>query len=230
MHQVVLTFDDGPHPRWTREILGVLDAARPVKATFFMWGEQAAKYPDGVGEVLRAGHSVQPHCWRHVPHPRLSAAHIRADIDRVSALLRRLGAAGPDFWRPPWGQLRGGVTRGIARHRGLQLVGWNADSHDWVGRPGVEMYTTVRARIAELEGQEAVVLMHDNDVEPRQARSRSGCQGTVDLVRRLIDDEQLMFAPVARGIADNLNQQPRSGWQGLVRRRSLWIGATTWSG
>ena len=138
VHRVSLTFDDGPHPRWTPEILRVLGETRPVKATFFVWGEQAAEHEDVIGEILSAGHSVQPHCWRHLRHPSLSAAQIRADVDRVTALLRRLGAPPPSLWRPPWGQLRKGTSSRIARRRGLALAGWTADSHDWVGSSGRE--------------------------------------------------------------------------------------------
>lgn len=208
-HRVVLSFDDGPHPRWTREILRVLEA-RAVTATFFVWGEQAAEHADVVGDVLRAGHSVQPHCWQHRAHPDLSATQISADIDRALGLLRRLGASGPRLWRPPWGRLRWGTTRHIARQRGLELAGWTADSSDWDGRPGGEMYAAVKERIAELGGRDTVILMHDSYLEPRQAAHRSECGGTVELVGRLIDDEQLTFAPLTRGLPDNLEEQPAS--------------------
>jgi peptidoglycan-N-acetylglucosamine deacetylase len=208
-HRVALTFDDGPHPKWTREILRVLEA-RAVKATFFVWGERALEHASVIDDVLGAGHSVQPHCWQHRAHPDLSAAQISADIDRVVALLARLGVAGPHLWRPPWGRLLQGETRHIARGRGLELAGWTIDSRDWIGSPGGEMYPIVKERIAEFGGRDAVVLMHDSYLEPRQAAHRSDCGGTVELVRRLIDDEQLTFAPLARGLLDNLEEQSAS--------------------
>jgi peptidoglycan/xylan/chitin deacetylase (PgdA/CDA1 family) len=114
MRQVALTFDDGPHPRWTREILDVLSENPGTNATFFIWGEQAQQHSDVVTEAIRAGHSVQPHCWHHVAHWDLDAVEIRADIDRVLALLGELGVSTPRLWRPPWGRLRGTDTSRIA--------------------------------------------------------------------------------------------------------------------
>lgn len=220
MHRVALTFDDGPHPRWTREILRVLAEARPVRATFFVWGEQAVEHADVVEEVLRAGHSVQPHCWRHRQHPDITATEIRRDTDRLLACLRALGAEGLHLWRPPWGQLRRRATRRIAWERGLDLVGWTADSHDWSGRSGREMYADVKQQISNLVGREAVVLMHDNCIEPFQAAHRAGCEGTAELVSRLIQDEELTFAPLTLGVAENLNEQP--GRAVSFKLRSLW--------
>ncbi len=72
------------------------------------------------------------------------------------------------------------------------------------------MYAAVKERIAELGGRDTVILMHDSYLEPRQAAHRSECGGTVELVGRLIDDEQLTFAPLTRGLPDNLEEQPAS--------------------
>jgi hypothetical protein len=83
------------------------------------------------------------------------------------------------------------------------------------------MYTHVKAQMAELGGRDAVVLMHDNCVEPLQAAHRSGCEGTVELVRRLIDDEQLVFGPLVHGVHDNLNEQRGRGGPGRRSRFRL---------
>ena len=227
MYRVALTFDDGPHPIWTREIIHVLAERAAVPATFFVWGEQAVEHADVVDEILSAGHSVQPHCWHHRLHPDLTRSQIRGDVDRVVALLRQLGVPGPRLWRPPWGQLHKGVTRRVARRRGLALTGWNADSHDWDGRAGTAMYTAVKSRITELRDREAVVLMHDNHVQPGPSSYRSDCQGTVDLVRRLIHDEQLSFVPLRHGMPDNLNEQPGRAGTVQVGRLRAWLGGAT---
>jgi peptidoglycan-N-acetylglucosamine deacetylase len=209
MPEVALTFDDGPHPRWTPEVLRVLSQTRrTVPATFFVWGEQALEHREVVSEILRAGHSVQPHCWRHIAHWELDAVEISADIDRVTALLAELGAPSPHMWRPPWGRLRRTESRRIAEERGLELAGWTADSHDWVGHAGDELYADVKARIAAARDEPAVVLMHDSFVEARQARHRSDCAGTVELVRRLIADEELTFTPLRHGLSNNLTESP----------------------
>jgi|HubBroStandDraft_2_1064218.scaffolds.fasta_scaffold568436_1 peptidoglycan/xylan/chitin deacetylase (PgdA/CDA1 family) len=207
MRQVALTFDDGPHPRWTREILDVLSENPGTNATFFIWGEQAQQHSDVVTEAIRAGHSVQPHCWHHVAHWDLDAVEIRADIDRVLALLGELGVSTPRLWRPPWGRLRGTDTSRIAEERDLELAGWTIDTHDWAGHAGAELYTDVKAQIIAAPGEVAVVLMHDSYVEAIQAAHRSDCAATVELVRRMIDDDELTFTPLLGGLADNLREQ-----------------------
>ena len=207
MRQVALTFDDGPHPRWTREILDVLSENPAVNATFFIWGEQALQHEDVVTEALRAGHSVQPHCWKHRAHWDLDAAEVREDIDRVATLLHELGAPAPHLWRPPWGRLRKTTTRCIAQERKLELAGWTIDSHDWAGHAGAELYADVKAQItAAAPGEVAVVLMHDSYLEPIQATHRSDCAATVELVRRLIHDDELTFTPLLHGPSDNLEE------------------------
>jgi len=190
-------------------MLRVLGEARTVHATFFVWGEQALEHGDVVSEVLQSGHSVQPHCWRHIAHGDLDAAEIRADIDRVSTLLARLGAPPPHLWRPPWGGLRKFDSRRIAEEHGLELVGWTVDSHDWAGRSGEELYADAKAQIATARDDVVVVLMHDSYVEPIQATHRSDCSATVDLVRRLIDDEDLAFATLLHGLSTNLKEERR---------------------
>jgi peptidoglycan/xylan/chitin deacetylase (PgdA/CDA1 family) len=175
MCPIALTFDDGPHPEWTPEILRVLDTERPVKATFFVWGEQALRHAEIVVEVLAAGHAVQPHCWQHRSHLDLTPAEISADIQQVVSLLRGVGAAAPHLWRPPWGQLQQGATKAIARQRGLELAGWNVDSGDWDGRPAAQMYENIKPQILAHQTKQPVVIMHDSCVEPGQAERRSHC-------------------------------------------------------
>jgi peptidoglycan/xylan/chitin deacetylase (PgdA/CDA1 family) len=222
VNRVALTFDDGPHPIWTVEVLRVL-AERAVPATFFVWGEQAVEHADVVEEMITAGHSVQPHCWRHRPHPELTAGQIRSDLDRVLMLLRRFGTPRPHLWRPPWGQLSQGVTRRVAHGRSLVLAGWNADSHDWDGRAGGVMYADVKARITELGDRDAVVLMHDSHVEARQRTHRRDCEGTLELVRRLVADEDLTFGPLAHGVPENLNEVPGRVASAQVERLRSWL-------
>jgi peptidoglycan/xylan/chitin deacetylase (PgdA/CDA1 family) len=203
---VALTFDDGPDPVDTPRILDVL-GERDVRATFFIWGEQAQVYPDVVRAIFAAGHGVQPHCWRHVSHWNLDAAAICEDIDRVTALLADLGAPTPTLWRTPHGQLLKDVTRSIAADRGLALAGWTINTADYSGKPGAEMY---RDAVREIDAQtEPVVLMHDGYSEP--AQNRTDASNTIDLLRRLLGRDDV-FAALDRGVEHSL-------WEGPPRRR-----------
>ncbi|MGA2470761.1 MAG: polysaccharide deacetylase family protein [Solirubrobacteraceae bacterium] len=205
--QVALTFDDGPHPTGTRQILEVLDA-HAITATFFVWGAHAKKHAEVVREVLELGHSVQPHCWAHRSHLDMTPDGIRADIDAVLTLLRELGVPTPHLWRTPWGQLQTGVSAATARERRLELAGWTIDSTDYAGTSATDMYEQVIRQLGAQKGSSATILMHDSRLEPIQKRSRRTVTETVELVRRLVANHQYTFAPLARGLDDNLDEQP----------------------
>jgi peptidoglycan-N-acetylglucosamine deacetylase len=207
MPPMALTFDDGPHPEWTPKILEVLRREPQVRATFFVWGTQAAKHPDVIQDVLSAGHSVQPHCWSHKSHWNMTPEEIRADIDRVLSLLHDLRVPAPDLWRPPWGQLLRRATKRIAGQRGLELAGWTIESKDWLGTGAEEMHAAVIDRIAELGRRNRVLVMHDSHLEPTQRRSDTA--QTVELVKRLISDPRLSFAPLKHGIRPPLKEGPQ---------------------
>ena len=66
LNEVVLTFDDGPHPEYTPELLDLLKQ-RNVKATFFVIGENAAKYPEIIGRIVNEGHKIGIHSFYHKP-------------------------------------------------------------------------------------------------------------------------------------------------------------------
>jgi chitin deacetylase len=81
---IALTFDDGPWPRYTKEVLQVL-ASRNVKATFFMVGQEVQRRPALVREVRAAGHVIGSHSWGHAHRPR----NPRAEILRTDAALNK---------------------------------------------------------------------------------------------------------------------------------------------
>jgi peptidoglycan/xylan/chitin deacetylase (PgdA/CDA1 family) len=167
-----LTFDDGPSPEWTPVVLAAL-ARVGARATFFVLGQHARRHPDLVRATVAGGHGVQLHADRHDRHDRLTREEIDADAD---AALRALTDAGvqPTLWRTPWGRITDD-TRAVAARRGLRLVGWDADTHDWRGDPAEAMLAAVR-RDAPTGG---IVLAHDA-LGP--GVRRTGCEETVRFV------------------------------------------------
>jgi peptidoglycan/xylan/chitin deacetylase (PgdA/CDA1 family) len=145
---LALTFDDGPDPRGTPAVLEALATAE-VKATFFVLGERAEAYPDLLARTREAGHDVQVHGYAHLRHPHVTRAQVERDIDRALAAI-----GGATRWRVPWGHLAD-FTPELARERGLEIVGWSTDTHDWRGDPAETML-----RGLTLEPG-AIVLAHD---------------------------------------------------------------------
>jgi peptidoglycan/xylan/chitin deacetylase (PgdA/CDA1 family) len=202
---LALTFDDGPSSEGTEHLLELL-ASHAVMATFFVCGDQASKHPAVVRDVLDAGHSLQPHCWEHVSHWTLEPGAIAADIDRVLDQLKAIGVPRPTLWRPPYGHVRREVTRAIAAERGLALVGWTINPHDYAGHDAAQMLAGARAQLDEQE--HAVLLLHDGHREPRQPKRRLEIANTIELVALLLDAPELEFAPMVGGLEDSLAEGP----------------------
>ncbi|MGX6448147.1 polysaccharide deacetylase family protein, partial [Patulibacter sp. S7RM1-6] len=167
-----LTFDDGPCPVWTPRVLEAL-AAHDARATFFVLGSAARRAPELVSATLAAGHRVELHADAHVRHSARTRAEIADDADRALATLAALDVA-PRWWRTPWG-VATDDTRAVAADRGLELVRWGADTHDWRG----DAPETMLAAVARDVPDGGVVLAHDA-LGP--GARRAGCAATVALV------------------------------------------------
>jgi peptidoglycan/xylan/chitin deacetylase (PgdA/CDA1 family) len=202
---LALTFDDGPNPEGTPAILALLEA-HSVSATFFVWGEQAQRHPELVVAAAAAGHAVAPHCWSHVSHWTLEPAAIREDLERVSSLLSELLGAPPGLWRPPYGHTLRGETDAIAAEHGLELAGWTVDPEDWAGWEASTMHAAVLRELPP--AAPAVVLLHDGHREPGPRVRRPDTANTLELVRMLLEDDALRFAPLRRGLAEGLAPGP----------------------
>jgi peptidoglycan-N-acetylglucosamine deacetylase len=174
--QVALTFDDGPDPVWTPQ---VLDALRRVgvHATFFVIVPLVLEHPHIISSMLEEGHRVEFHCTEHVRHTHRSRREVEVDTRDGLNTLRRVGIE-PRFWRPPWGVLAP-WTEKVAEGFGLRLAPWSADTRDWRGDPARQMLR----RIEPLLGPGSIVLMHDA-LGP--GALRIGCEETVVLVEPLV--------------------------------------------
>lgn len=154
MSVLALTFDDGPDPEWTPRLLDLLQAL-DARATFFPIAARAAAHPRIVERARGEGHAIGLHCDEHFRHSERDEAWLARDTD---AALRRLAdlEITPTIWRTPWGDTAPWSSR-IASDRDLRLVGWTADTHDWRGDSGPEMFEATRNALTD----GAIVLAHD---------------------------------------------------------------------
>jgi peptidoglycan/xylan/chitin deacetylase (PgdA/CDA1 family) len=162
---VALTFDDGPHPSFTRSILDTLDAAG-AQATFFVIGEKGAREPELLRELVARGHLVGVHGEHHDRLLSLrSAARVRADLARSVEFLAATTGARPRLYRPPVGQTNPRIAR-IAAELGLTIVGWSVRGRDGVRADAAR----VAGRVVSGLQDGAIVLLHDaaerDDHEP----------------------------------------------------------------
>jgi peptidoglycan/xylan/chitin deacetylase (PgdA/CDA1 family) len=152
---VALTFDDGPDPTFTPQVLAVL-ARYQVVATFFEIGWEVAARPDLTREVAAAGHSVQNHTWDHPDLTRVPASAWPAEVDNTTGLIRSVTGLTVSCLRPPYGAFNPSVVA-LAGQRDLTTVLWTGDAQDWK-RPGVG--AIVANALAGLRNG-SIIGMHD---------------------------------------------------------------------
>jgi peptidoglycan/xylan/chitin deacetylase (PgdA/CDA1 family) len=100
---VALTFDDGPTPELTGEILRVLQE-EDVKATFFLIGGELEKHPDEGKSIVAAGHEIGNHSYSHQRMIFVSPSFVKEEIEKTDALIRAAGYDKPAHFRPPYGK------------------------------------------------------------------------------------------------------------------------------
>jgi peptidoglycan/xylan/chitin deacetylase (PgdA/CDA1 family) len=164
-HEVVLTFDDGPLPKYSNQVLQIL-ANECIKATFFTIGKQAQANPEGVRKLVAAGHTVGTHSQNHpltfekMPIEK-AQAEIDAGIASVTAAMTDPSALAP-FFRIP-GLLRAEGVENLLASRGIQV--WSADfpADDWRHVSPERVYQLAIQRL-EASGK-GILLLHD--IQPR---------------------------------------------------------------
>jgi len=159
--ELALTFDDGPNPAWTPQLLDIL-AAHSVHATFFMVGEFALAEPALVRRIAEAGHLIGNHSWSHPNLALTSSAQVREELHSTSNALGQITGEPVHFFRPPFGARRPAVLR-IARELGLTPVTWNAMTNDWSEPSADRIAASLIEKINRNRQQGAAsnVVLHD---------------------------------------------------------------------
>lgn len=169
-----LTFDDGPNPAWTPQLLDLL-AAHNVRATFFLVGQFAVKQRALARRVHDAGHLIGNHTWTHPNLARTGKAQTHNELADTNSELEQITGAPIRFFRPPFG-LRRPATFAIARELGLTPVTWTVIGNDWKPLTAEE----IAARVTSLSqkdrqrGQATNLVLHDGSHRtPTADRSRT---------------------------------------------------------
>jgi peptidoglycan/xylan/chitin deacetylase (PgdA/CDA1 family) len=131
---VALTFDDGPSAKLTPKLLDLL-AARHIKATFFLIGENAAEYPETVAREAREGHEIANHSWSHPNLAKMSDDGVRNQLRKTDDAIRSAIGTGATLLRPPYGNISGRQKKWINQEFGYKIILWDVDPLDWK-RPG----------------------------------------------------------------------------------------------
>jgi cellulose synthase/poly-beta-1,6-N-acetylglucosamine synthase-like glycosyltransferase/peptidoglycan/xylan/chitin deacetylase (PgdA/CDA1 family) len=159
---VSITFDDGPDPDWTPAILDILKA-RGVKATFFVVGQEAERYPEIVKRIVAEGHEIGNHTFTHANLPDAPARLVRLELNATQRLIESLTGRSTTLFRPPY-NADSRPTRveelgpiAIAESLGYLTVLENVDPKDWQKPDKAELLARVKA--ARSGGN--ILLLHD---------------------------------------------------------------------
>jgi predicted LPLAT superfamily acyltransferase len=211
--RVALTFDDGPHPRWTAEVLDVLRRHR-VQATFFVIGENARRHPEVLRRILAEGHEIGSHGDRHAwTTPFLPARIIEADVRRCLAAIRDATGVTPRLHRPPIG-IRAPGHVGLAERNDLLFVGMARRGLDT--RRGLDPDALARRFSRDARGGEILVL-HDGE-EPLHPSPREATVAALPAVLAGLAAKGLTPVPVSSLLAERPYRESLSrGWSGRSR-------------
>jgi len=154
---LALTFDDGPNPQATPAILDALKE-RGIKASFFILGRHAERWPALVRRVAEEGHAVGNHGYYHRKLHLKPPSYVRRDLELGTAAIVHACGVRPKFFRAPHGFRSPWVTA-IARSLGQRTVGWTRGVWD-SNRPGAEV---IAGRAIRAARPGAILLLHDGD-------------------------------------------------------------------
>ena len=161
-HQVAITFDDGPDPRWTPQILDILKAAN-VKGAFFLVGVNAERYPSLVRRIVNEGHEIGNHTYYHPNLALCWPEHVRLELNATQLLLETITGRATTLFRPPYAadtspsQLSELTPLQIAQDLNYLVVLENIDPQDWA-KPGADI---ILQRVKQQRRDGSIVLLHD---------------------------------------------------------------------
>ncbi|MEV7735818.1 polysaccharide deacetylase family protein [Streptomyces sp. NPDC088921] len=152
---MVLTFDDGPDPRYTPHILDTL-AEHDVRAMFFVCGEMAVDNQDLLARMSDEGHVVGNHTWSHPLLTRLTRSRIRSEMERTCDVIEDAYGERPEWFRAPYGAWNRAAFQ-LGAELGMEPLAWTVDTLDWT-TPGTRR---IVGAVEHGAAPGVVVLSHD---------------------------------------------------------------------
>ncbi len=154
---IALTFDDGPHPKETLQVLDVLKKY-DVKATFFIAGKHANWYSAPLLRVSKEGHEIGNHTFSHPDISKLSSSQIEDEIIKCEDTLVKLIGKKPTLFRPPFGSYNEKTLSEIAQKLGYKIILWNTvDAKDWKNPGAGKIADTIINNVKNGD----IILLHD---------------------------------------------------------------------
>lgn len=154
---IALTFDDGPHPRFTPQILDLLKEY-DAKGTFFVLGKHVKLYPEVVERIKSEGHEVGNHTFTHIDVSKSSYWKIKKEFEDTQNVIYNVTGSKPNIFRPPFGFINNAALH-IVQESGSRIILWspNQDPNDWRS-PGEDY---IVKHVLSNIGNGNIILLHD---------------------------------------------------------------------
>ena len=152
---IALTFDDGPHPRYTTEILAILEKYQ-VRATFFVIGKNLELYPTAARALLQSDNEIGNHTYSHPHMQYISTENLMEEINKTEEIIASLGGKPTTLFRPPDGA-KSASHLTVVSHLSYKTVLWSIDTKDWAHHSPSSICKTV---LKNVKGGD-IVLFHD---------------------------------------------------------------------
>ncbi len=185
---MALTFDDGPDPEWTPQLLDLL-ARHNARATFFVLGQNAARHPELIARIAAEGHEIGNHTWSHRPLTDLSRGEIAEELARTAAAI---GPGGARLMRPPYGDFDRRSNM-VVRQLGYRPILWSAPSDDWEPFEAEAIAERVCGNIRP----GAIALFHDTLFGPATPALRDRTRAFAAVERILTERPDMAFTTVS---------------------------------
>ncbi|WP_281891778.1 polysaccharide deacetylase family protein [Phytohabitans aurantiacus] len=175
---VALTFDDGPNPSWTPQVLDLLRANK-VKATFCVVGTEVRQNPALIKRIVREGHTLCNHSWHHEFDLGTKAEQeIRANMISTNREIHRaVPGARVKYFRHPGGMWTAAAVK-VARELGMTSLDWDVDPTDW-SKPGAE---AIKQRVMSKTRSGSIILLHDGGGD--RAGTVAACKSLIPALKR----------------------------------------------
>lgn len=150
--KVALTFDDGPHPKYTPRLLEGL-RKRNVTATFFVTGENAEAYPEIIEDMENDGHLIGNHTYSHIQLTNENREKFREELIKTNNIIKEITGKDISYVRPPYGSW----DKTFETELNMFPVLWNVDPLDWCCGSADCIVQRVEAQVSE----NSIILLHD---------------------------------------------------------------------
>ena len=153
--KIALTFDDGPHPYRTDEVLNLLEKYN-IRATFFVVGENVSYYPEPFKRTVALGHEIGNHTYHHTPLSDTCEKTVMDEISQTDDIIFKTAGFHPKLFRPPEGAY-GECALKAAQSMNMRMILWTVDTRDWERPPAQDIVDHVMKNVRG----GSILLFHD---------------------------------------------------------------------